>query len=101
MPGKDVDAVPTALVVPVRHLIRHAADGSVEDVEGWAQTLDEGGLLRAQVDFGASAGSQPVTWLVDPAVIDTVTALAAGQPAPLARRHPARDRGPGRRVVRP
>ncbi|MFC5176296.1 DUF6049 family protein [Nocardioides taihuensis] len=78
VPGKDVDAVPTALVIPVRHLIRHAADGSVEDVEGWAQTLGEGGLLRAQVDFGASAGSQPVSWLVDPAVIDTVTALTEG-----------------------
>ena len=78
VPGKDVDPVPTALVIPVRHRVRHAADGSVEDVEGWARTLAEGGLLRSQVDFGASAGSQPVSWLVDPAVIDTVTALTEG-----------------------
>ena len=32
------------------------------------------------VDFGAAAGSRPVTWLVDPAVTDTVRDLVAGNP---------------------
>ena len=41
----------------------------------------------ACVDFGASAGSRPVSWLVDPAVPDAVRALVAGNPPALARRH--------------
>ncbi len=68
----------TALVIPVRHDIRHADDGSVADVERWAADLDAGGALDALVDFGASAGSRPVTWLVDPAVPETVQSLVAG-----------------------
>lgn len=67
----------TALVIPVRHDVEHADDGSIADVDEWAEDLDAG-PLRTLVDFGASAGSRPVTWLVDPAVIDTVQALVAG-----------------------
>ena len=69
----------TALVIPVRHQVRHAEDGSIADVEQWASDLDSG-PLRTLVDFGASAGSRPVTWLVDPAVPDAVQSLVAGNP---------------------
>lgn len=69
--------VNTALVIPIRHPIRHTADGRVEGVEAWARTLSSG-TLRRLVDFGAAAGSRSLTWLVDPAVIDTVRSLVAG-----------------------
>lgn len=72
--------VETALVVPVRHEVRHAEDGSIADVGKWAQDLDRG-PLRALVDFGAAAGSRPLSWLVDPAVPDAVRSLVAGNPA--------------------
>ena len=74
------------------------SDGSIADVEQWAADLDTGGALRTLVDFGASAGSRPVTWLVDPAVPDTVQALVAGNPPrSLAdtRRPPEPDDGGG------
>lgn len=70
----------TALVVPVRRQIKHDEDGSIADVEEWAAELDHGSL-RTLVDFGASAGSQPLTWLIDPAVPDAVRSLVAGNPA--------------------
>ena len=71
----------TALVIPVRHDVRHAEDGSIGDVRRWATDLDIDGDLRTLVDFGASAGSRPVTWLVDPSVPDAVQALVDGNPA--------------------
>lgn len=69
----------TALVVPVRHGIRRLDDGSIADVEQWADDLDSG-PLRTLVDFGASAGSRPLTWLVDPAVPEAVQSLVSGNP---------------------
>ena len=69
-----------ALVIPVRHDVRHTEDGSLADVRRWAADLDAG-ALRALVDFGASAGSRPVTWLVDPAVPEAVQTLVEGNPA--------------------
>lgn len=73
-------SVDTALVVPLRHAVEQAADGSLEDVPGWTRTLSPGGQLRSLVDFGASAGSRPVTWLVDPALTDAVRRLSVGNP---------------------
>ena len=73
-------SVDTALVIPLRHQVDYAADGRIEDVEGWTRTLTTGGRLRSLLEFGASAGSRPISWLLDPAVPDTVRALAAGNP---------------------
>lgn len=74
-------SLPTALVVPVRRHLQHRPDGSIDDVQGWAHDLAPGGALRSLVDFGASAGSRPLTWLVDPAVPDAVADLVAGNAA--------------------
>jgi hypothetical protein len=70
----------TALVIPIRHEVRFAPGGKILDTSAWARTLDTGGPLRSLVDFGAAAGSRPVTWLVDPAVPDAVRDLVAGNP---------------------
>jgi len=72
--------VDTALVVPVRRLVTHAPDGSLDDVDRWTDTLTQGGSLHALAELGAAAGSRPVTWLVDPSVIDGASRLAAGNP---------------------
>ena len=73
-------SVDTALVVPIRRGISHAPDGSVAGLAGWLRTLSADGRLRSLVDFGTAAGSRPITWLVDPAVPDTVRALTTGNP---------------------
>ncbi|WP_395690329.1 DUF6049 family protein [Nocardioides sp.] len=72
--------VDTALVLPVRHGVSHAADGSLQGVSRWRGDLAPGGALHALVGLGAAAGPRPVTWLLDPAVVDAARRLAAGNP---------------------
>lgn len=69
-----------ALVIPIRRAIRHSPDGRLRSAQRWAADLGVGGRLRALADFGAAAGSTPVTWLVDPAVPDAVDRLVDGNP---------------------
>ncbi|MCW2842628.1 MAG: hypothetical protein JWN22_544 [Nocardioides sp.] len=78
--GGTQRSIDTALVVPLRREISHAPDGSLEDVEDWTRTLSTGGRLRSLVDFGASAGSRPLTWLLDPALPDAARSLVLGNP---------------------
>lgn len=81
MPEEVADPLPVSLVVPLRTPVSYAADGSVEDTTGWAQRLGLGGSLRDRLDFGAAAGgSDEVSWLVDPAVVEAVTQLAGANP---------------------
>ncbi len=72
--------VDTALVVPLRRGASYAPDGSLEGVDGWTRALSREGRLRSLVDFGVSAGSRPLTWLLDPALPDAVHALTIGNP---------------------
>lgn len=72
--------VDTALVIPVRRHISHASDGSIAELQRWTRSLRDGGALSSLVDLGATAGSRPVSWLVDPAVIDAVRRIANGNP---------------------
>lgn len=73
-------SVDTALVVPLRQRISYAADGSLENLAAWSNLLSPGGRLRSVVDFGASAGLRPLTWLLDPALTDAVRTLTLGNP---------------------
>lgn len=70
-----------AVVVPVRHAVRHARDGRIRFSRRWARDLSAGGRLRELLDLGTSSGEVPVTWLVDPAVPDAVSRLVAGNPS--------------------
>ncbi|WKN48532.1 DUF6049 family protein [Nocardioides sp. Arc9.136] len=80
VPRSTRGQVETAVVVPLRRALTREPDGSLADVPGWIRTLGSEGSLRSLVDLGASAGDRPVTWLVDPALVDAVRRLAAGNP---------------------
>lgn len=85
-----------AVVIPIRRAIRHEADGRLRSAARWAADLGVGGRLRALADFGAAAGSTPVTWLVDPAVPDAVDRLVDGNPPrTIAEVTPQREEGGG------
>jgi hypothetical protein len=71
--------VTTALVVPLRAPVTHGTDGSILDAPGWATNLTSGALASV-IDLGRAAHGRPLTWLLDPAVTDTVRALANGNP---------------------
>ncbi len=72
----DATPVKVSVVVPLTRSVRYAANGSLEDERAWIRDLDGGRLDRVLDLVGAAPG--PVTWLVDPALVDAVAHLAAG-----------------------
>ncbi|MCD4533135.1 DUF6049 family protein [Nocardioides sp. cx-169] len=80
VPRNAKGSVDTAVVVPLRRLVSYAADGSLAQVDAWVRTLEDGGRLHGLVKLGAAAGPAPVTWLVDPALLDAVRRLSLGNP---------------------
>ncbi len=74
-----------ALVLPVRRSVERGPDGALSEPRSWAADLDHGSLGHV-VRFADAAGNRPLTWLIDPAVVDAVRSLAAG--------NPGRDLGP-------
>lgn len=72
--------VPVSVVVPFRERARRAADGRLNGPQRWERLTGVNGRLRRLVDFTASAGSLPVTWLVDPAVLDALADFGQGNP---------------------
>lgn len=72
--------VDTAVVVPLRGRVAHSADGELGRTDWWEEALSPEGVLGGPLAFGAASATAPVTWLVDPAVPDAVSQLAAGNP---------------------
>ncbi len=78
--GPDSPQLPVSLVLPMRRPVVHAPDGSIDEVDGWVRDLESEGRLRALLDFAEAGSDASLTWLVDPAVLDAVDRLAAGNP---------------------
>lgn len=76
----DSTRVQTAVVVPLRGRVAHSAAGELGRTERWESYLSPQGTLGGPLAFGTASGTAPVTWLVDPAVPDAVSQLAAGNP---------------------
>ncbi len=68
----------TSLVLPVRRASSRQPDGRIDEVDAWVESLGPDGRLRRVLEFGAAAGTRPLTWLVDPAVPDAAAHLASG-----------------------
>ncbi|GAB4001707.1 hypothetical protein GCM10028772_01390 [Nocardioides ultimimeridianus] len=77
-PGSPV--LDTAVVVPVRTTVQHERDGRLSDTDTWLTRLSSGGALTDALTIGRAAAGRPMTWLVDPAVIDAAQQLADGNP---------------------
>ena len=74
------EQVPTSLILPVRRAVERTADGRVSRADAWAGELGPGGRLSNLTSFVRSSGTAPVTWLIDPGVLDAVDQLARGNP---------------------
>jgi hypothetical protein len=68
------------LVIPLRREVRYAADGSLLRATEIAHALDPDGRLGRIAALGKNAGARPLTWLVDPAVLDAAQAVADDNP---------------------
>ncbi len=77
---RRTDPVPASLMVPLTHAVLFDDDGSVSDEERWTQRLSPGGRLRDLLTLGqaGAAADVPITWLVDPALLDAIGLMAAG-----------------------
>lgn len=73
--------VPVSVVLPLREPARRAADASLAAPQRWVRLTGDTGRLARLADFADSAGDDPLTWVVDPAVLDAVGDLAQGNPS--------------------
>lgn len=78
-----------SLVLPVRAHLGRSADGTVAHPRRLARSMSPDGRLGRIEALGRRAGPLPVTWLVDPALLDTADALAHGRPGLDVGRAPA------------
>ena len=70
-----------SLVFPLREPVRRDRVGRLVDTSDWSVALSDNGRLERIAALLNSAGGQPATMLVDPAVIDAVGSIAADNPA--------------------
>jgi hypothetical protein len=98
---RRTDPVPATLVVPLVRGVLYDADGSLADEDGWERVLRPGGRLRDLVDLAdpADEAGVPLTWLVDPALLDAIGRLAAGNAPRSLEPTRARDADPAAEAV--
>lgn len=72
--------VRAAVLVPLRAHVLRNPDGSVATLQGWSRILSPGGRLDRVRAAGTSSGGGALSWLVDPALLDALRQLAAGNP---------------------
>ena len=92
VPSRVTTPVKAALVLPLTRSLRYRDDGALDSDLKWVRSLSPGGRLRDLLTFVAAAGDNPVTWVVDPALIDGIGRLASGNPPRTIT--PAPDPGP-------
>lgn len=80
VPPRTEKSVKTVLVVPIRRPIEYDAEGRLGDIEAWSKNFAANGRLRQIIELAETSGDIPITWLVDPAVLDAAERLAAGNP---------------------
>lgn len=79
-PRTERTPVTTSLVVPLREQVLRRAGGTIAETASWDELLDDDGRLARLLEFAEATAPAPLTWLVDPAVLDAVARLAANNP---------------------
>jgi hypothetical protein len=70
-----------ALLMPVEAPVARASDGRLAGTAAWKRLLAADGRLDRLLVLSGQTAHQPFTWVVDPAVLDALRSLAAGNPA--------------------
>jgi len=77
---KAKSPVPVSLVLPLRQAVHRDVDGAVSDPKAWEDDLSSSGGLGKLLNFAQAGAGQPLTWLADPAVLQTLDDLSQGNP---------------------
>ena len=76
---RDTDPSRLALVIPVKDVVRRGAAGRLLGLSYWQQSLSADGRLDRLLNLSGRA-AQPITWVVDPAVLDAARSVAQDNP---------------------
>lgn len=90
---RGTQPVQVALTVPLREQVRRGTDTRLLDAARWGRLLRRDGRLERLVSL-VSASTEPITWVVDPAVLEAASSLAAQNP-PLDTRDDGSGPPPG------
>ena len=69
-----------SLVVPLRGAVRRTPEGRLANIGAWNRRLADDGRLSRLLDLVDSGSDVPVTWVVDPAVLEAARSVAEGNP---------------------
>ncbi|WP_460865731.1 DUF6049 family protein [Nocardioides pakistanensis] len=69
-----------SLVLPLRAPVRRTTEGRLDNVDLWTDRFADDGRLRRLLDLARTGSDVPVTWLVDPAVLEAARSLGEGNP---------------------
>ena len=72
---------PLAVALQLRRRATRTPTGEVDDPAGWERVLSAEGRLRHLLGLLASARRYPVDAVIDPAVVEAVGSIAAGNPS--------------------
>lgn len=78
--GRRAATAEVSIVVPFRATVARAVDGSVVNAPRWVRSASPGGRLYNVLAFSLQA-DLPVNLMVDPAVLDAIGSVSAGNPA--------------------
>ncbi len=76
----DGPSTTLALGVQFRAPNARSADGRLFDPARWAREVSPTGRMRRLLDQARRSGPVQTTWLLDPAVLDSIRSVAAGDP---------------------
>jgi hypothetical protein len=70
-----------AVVLPLRENVSRTSEGRLGEVRQWNRRLGEDGRLSRLLGLARTGSGVPVTWVVDPAVLEAMRSLAEGNPS--------------------
>jgi hypothetical protein len=69
-----------SLIVPIRQPVRRDQDGQLIGMRQWQRLLGADGRLGRLLQLSSRGVNQPLTWVVDPAVLDAARSVAEQNP---------------------
>ena len=76
--GEEQDPTGVSVVIPLHHPLERGADGRYADLDELIGSISYGGLLRNRLDLIPATSTAQATVMVDPALVDALSDIAAG-----------------------